>query len=343
MTAGGRADWTDPAWRATVVAWATERLAALGRSVAGPVEQPHLRPWSTVLRLPTEAGPVWCKAAGPGTAHEARLLEHLAAIGAPLVLAPLATDTERGWILLPDGGPTLRQARPDGSGDHDLVAWERILPAYAGLQRSLEPDPGALLATGLQDLRPAAIPGVLARLLDDEAIWDPARMAEADREAAAAARPRLHALVPWVADASARLAASGIAPTLQHDDLHGGNIFLTPAGPRVFDWGDASLAHPFLTLTSTLNSIAYRTGLAADGPELGRVRDTYLAAWTDRRPIAELRRTADLALDLGRISRAAAWARAQAGVPVDALEGDGGAPAMWLADLVERLEGRDIA
>lgn len=184
---------------------------------------------------------------------------------------------------------------------------------------------------------------MLAALLDDEAIWDPARVGEADRATAAAARTRLRALIPWVSDTSARLAASDIAPTLQHDDLHGGNIFLTPAGPRVFDWGDASLAHPFLTLTSTLNSIAYRTGLATDGSELGRVRDAYLAAWTDRQPIAELRRTADLALDLGRISRAGAWARAQEGVPVDALEGDGGAPAMWLADLVERLEGRGIA
>lgn len=115
-------------------------------------------------------------------------------------------------------------------------------------------------------------------------------------------------------------------------------------GGRRADWTDpAWRATVVAWAAERLAALAHRTGLATDGPELGRVRDAYLAAWTDRRPIAELRRTADLALDLGRISRAAAWARAQAGVPVDALEGDGGAPAMWLADLVERLEGRGAA
>ena len=41
------------------------------------------------------------------------------------------SSRQRGWILFDDAGPTLRATRPDGHGDHDLAAWERILPEYA--------------------------------------------------------------------------------------------------------------------------------------------------------------------------------------------------------------------
>ena len=73
MTVPRAQDWTDPTWLAGIVDWARDRLSAHGHSIVGPVEQSHVRPWSTVLRIPTDRGPVWCKAAGPGTAHEVRL------------------------------------------------------------------------------------------------------------------------------------------------------------------------------------------------------------------------------------------------------------------------------
>lgn len=89
-----------------------------------------------------------------------------------------------------------------------------------------------------------------------------------------------------------------------------------------------------------MNSIAHHTGLEPDGRELGRVRDAYLEAWTDILPRSDLRRISDVALDLGRIGRAAAWARALEDVQLDAMDGYGGAPAGWLVDLVERLDRR---
>lgn len=60
--AGDRPDgttvWATRAWRERATAWADDELAAHGVRRTGPVEQPHLRPWSTVLRLPTSAGSV---------------------------------------------------------------------------------------------------------------------------------------------------------------------------------------------------------------------------------------------------------------------------------------------
>jgi hypothetical protein len=330
--------WTDSAWVETIMAWARDRLAEGGREIVGAVDQPHIRPWSTVFRIPTDRGLVWCKAAGPGTAHEARLLTAFAEWGVANVVRLLDADVERRWLLLEDGGPTLRQTRPDGTGDADLTAWERILAEYAGLQRSVEGRADELVRLRVPDGRPAVLVDTLRSVVEDDGWW--ALVGPDDRPAADAGRERLRGLDEWVAATARELEGSGIAATIQHDDLHGGNVFVGPAGTRFFDWGDAVVAHPFATLVTTLNSVAFRLGTDPDGPELTRLRDAYLEAWTDELPRTALHEVLELALDLGRIGKSAAWARALSGVDPATMGDLGDAPAMWLVDLVERLDGR---
>ena len=89
------AAWADPAWRSEILSWASAHLEAAGHRVIGAIEQPHIRPWSTVFRIPTDAGAFWCKAAGPGPRHEAALLQRFATWGTAHVLLPLAADVER--------------------------------------------------------------------------------------------------------------------------------------------------------------------------------------------------------------------------------------------------------
>jgi hypothetical protein len=338
VTTPALALWNEPQWRRSIETWAAEGLAAHGRVISGPIEQPHVRPWSTTLRIPTDHGVVWAKAARPGTAHEVRLLQAFVAWGVPSVLEPIASDAGRGWLLLPDGGPTLRQMRPDGTGDADLDAWERVIADYAALQRRVEARNGELLRIGVPDGRPAGLVGTLTRLLDDDAIW--ARVSDAVRVAVPDARARLRDLGPWVAARVEELAGSAIVATIQHDDLHGGNVFAGHGGYRFFDWGDSIVAHPFGTLVTTLNSVAHRLEVDPDGPELSRLRDAYLEAWTDVLPRVALRATLEIALDLGRIGKAAAWHRALTGLEPDDMDGFGDAPAGWLIDLVERLDRR---
>ena len=66
---------------------------------------------------------------------------------------------------------------------------------------------------------------------------------------------RVRDLVPLLADANAELSSAGIGATIQHDDLHDGNVVISEAGYRIVDWGDAGVAHPFGTLLVTLNSV----------------------------------------------------------------------------------------
>ena len=337
-TPTGARTWLDPGWRAEAIAWAAATLAATDRAINGAVELPHVRPWSTVMRVPTDAGPVWFKASGPGPAYEGPLLEVFRRFGVANVLLPLAVHPDNPWILFEDGGPTMRATRPDGTGDHDLLAWERILAEYAALQRSVEGEGAveAMLAAGVPDGRPGSLVDGLERLLDDDAWWE--RIVPDERAAAEVARTRLRGATRAVRTAARDLAGGGVAASIQHDDLHGGNVLIGPAGDRIFDWGDAGVAHPFGTLKGTFNSIAHHTGRDRGDPVFARLLDVYLESWTDVLPRSALVELSVLARDFACIGKALAWERALSGLGPDEMEGFGDAVAGWLVDFAERLE-----
>jgi hypothetical protein len=125
--AAGRDAWSSAAWREAALAWVREHVVP-----TGAVEQTSLRPWATVLRVPTADGPVWMKAAAPSTAFEVPLYGVLASTVPERVLTPIAVDVERSWLLLPDGGPSLGE---QDAGIEPLVA---ALGDYGRMQRQLE-------------------------------------------------------------------------------------------------------------------------------------------------------------------------------------------------------------
>ena len=334
----GTATWLDPEWRAEILGWAEQALGLLGRQLDGDVEQPHVRPWSTVFRVPTSGGVTWLKASGPAGAHEGPLLAALADHNVEHVLLPLAVHPERPWILFDDRGPTLRQVRPLSETNRDLGDWQRLLPEYAALQRSLESDQSveAMLAAGTPDGRPPALVGELTRLLDDDVAWG--RLTPEEKDQGAIARRSLRERLSLIGDLAAELSASRPRATIQHDDLHDANVLIADGRDLFFDWGDAVVAHPFATLTVTFNSIAHKTGLAQDGPEFVQLENAYLEAWSDVASQPDLQRAAALARVFGCIGRSLAWERALSGLPLDELGEDGDAVAGWLMEFSDRLD-----
>ncbi len=282
------------------LAWAADQ----GVVANGEVTQPRTAPWSTALRIPTSDGVVWLKAGGTGTAYEAGLMRALVEMGAPHLLRPLAIDVERGWLLLPDGGPTLRSVL---DRDADPSYWEKVLPGYAELQRHTS----NRVLPGAPDHRPQRMPQVLAELLETQPVE---RLAD------------LQALQPRFAEWCDELATSGIAATVNHDDLHDNNVFSTGV---FFDWGDADLAFPFTSLLVTLRSARSRW----PDLDLARLRDAYLEPWTDTHSRTELELLALLATRVGKVGRSHAWVRALTGVP-DPGEHREAAPG-WLEELLE--------
>jgi hypothetical protein len=300
----GVVDWQSDEWRDRVVSWVDDRLAGTGRVRAGPVTQPHLRPWATVLKVPTDRGSVWLKAAGPGTAFEAGLYELLDAVAPGYVLRPIATDPTRGWMLLPDGGPTLGE-REAGAGP-----FASALVRYAELQRRLVPCADELLGRGVADMRPA-------RMLDrfDEAVAGTAEGANAELHA------RIRAMRGTVAQWCERLASSALPPSLDHNDLHPWNILDGPAGARFYDWGDAVVAHPFAAMLVPLGFLGH-FGIGLDDPRFAEARDAYLGVFADLAPEEDLVGTLETACRVAKVARALTWERAvrtarEEGEPLD--------------------------
>ena len=84
-----------------------------------------------MLRGSTADGPVWFKASATALAHDGPVTAVLARLRPDAVLAPPALDVERGWLLLPDGGETLRQVR---EREQHARRWIEAFALYAELQ-----------------------------------------------------------------------------------------------------------------------------------------------------------------------------------------------------------------
>ena len=110
-------------------------------------------------------------------------------------------------------------------------------------------------------------------------------------------------------------AAFGIPETIQHDDLHDGQVFVRGGRYRILDWGDSSVGHPFFTLTVTLRVLGYALELPETAPELFRFRNAYLEPWTRLAPRAELLAALPGALLLGGLCRLLTWREVVAGMP----------------------------
>lgn len=286
------AAWNDPPFVAAAHAWLREAAGAHAMQLTGPIEQIHLRPWSTVFRAPTGDSTLFLKACSVVQAHEPRVIELVASEFPDVVPELIARHPNEPWVLLRDGGESLRDRMPDAG---QLVVWRALLPRYAELQRALLAREAELLALALPDRRLDRIPGLLERVLDD------------DRGAPPEARARVRAVMPAIRHACATLADLGIGASLDHDDLHEHNVLITGERATIIDWGDASLTHPFLTLAVTLEFAAAAAGLRADAPEIGALRDAYLEPWAVFASGRALRRAAGIGSALGTVTGALTW------------------------------------
>ncbi|HEY2225915.1 phosphotransferase [Actinomycetospora sp.] len=292
---------------AAELAWAAAHTTITGPPTA------RERPWSTVLCLPTPTGPVWLKATAPAARAEVGLYGVLAARAPRAVLVPLARDEDRGWLLLPDGGPTLR----DGPPGQVAAAVAAAMPVYAALQRAVAPARAEVLAAGVPDASPAALPARLEEALAVTGLDDDV--------------PRRRGLVArWAGELADGPGADLV--TVDHQDLHPGNVLsATPEhGPRFYDWGDAVLAHPFACLLVALGGLARTLGVAPDDPAVTTARDAYLDGFSDLAGHDDLVRAAVLACRAAVVARALTWHRAVGAVPEHPFAG---APRSTLATL----------
>ena len=277
------AQWSEPAWLAEANAWIDAQLDRLGLVHNGPVEQPHVRPWATALRIPTTDGPVWFKAAIPALAYEPAVVELISRRRPDLVPELLATDLDRGWMLAADGGERLRELV---ERERSLDRWLDALPRYAELQLALGADGDGFASLGVPNRSLARLPDEYRALLER-------------------VPGELDGTATRVADLCGELAALGLFETIQHDDLHDGQIFVRDGRYLFFDWGDACVSHPFFSMSVALQgNIAWGLDDVEGSVDIRPFGDAYLEPFTGLASRAELTRALDAALRLGWVCRA---------------------------------------
>lgn len=309
-----------------VEVWIRAVLRRRALEVAGRIEQVHARPWSRLLRVPTTGGVVYFKATPQTLLHEPALTNALAAWRPDCIPAPFAVDRVRGWMLIPYAGECLRGLPMK---DH-LGHWEAILPVYAGVQVDMVSRTGDLLALGALDYRLERFPRLYAELLSD------VRMLGNDRSGrlTAAEYGCLRAHVPHVAAMCRDLAAYQIPETVNHDDLHDGNVLARDGEYAFLDWAESSITHPFFTMVVTLRAIAQSFRLPLSSPQLARLRDIYLDGWKLHGSPENLRAAFELAQRLGKIGRALTCQRIVAALEPPVPDEDAGMVPEWLREWI---------
>ncbi|WP_371404611.1 aminoglycoside phosphotransferase family protein [Kribbella sp. NBC_00662] len=287
--------WTRPEWYDEALPWIAEHV-----EVTGPWTQ--VRSWglSNVLRVPTADGDVYFKAIAHSTtieptrpdalpflfAHEPVFLEKASSDRPGELPAPLAIDSERAWMLLPDLGTPL-------AAETDIEVWIDAVRRHARLQRSYATHPERLLDISCVDRRLAVLDAGLDGLLGPNPMTD--QLEPHERALLPDRAKKLH-------EAITELIAIGIPETLLHGDIHPRNIAVRGNQVLAFDWTDASLSHPFLDMVTFTEG--ERSPLSTDQ----RVLDAYLTEWEAYASPADLRRALALATQLGTLHQTMTYA-----------------------------------
>lgn len=297
--------YEDPDWRRHTVRWIQENLLARGLPPRSDGWRVRLRPWSVLYRVPLAGGDgaVWFKANPAASRFEAPLLAALARLRPEDVLAPLAFEPDEGWSLQPDGGQVFADRLGGDPGLLSAADWTAPIRQYTEFQLALAPHSEELAHLGI----PLVTAATAAQTADGVAAA--AELLPDDD------RKLLDSVLPDFGDWWRELAAFGVPDALDHADLHERQLLGPDAAGRFrfFDWGDATISHPFASLLVPTRAARRRHGpdSAASDAAVRRLHDVYLEPWArdtglDR---ADLDRAVTLACRISAVARLAVWNR----------------------------------
>ena len=286
------APWMRRGWYVQALAWTIARLREAGAVPQAAPDQ--MRSWerSFLMRIHTDVGDYYFKAAPEVFRHEPQLMKWLRDQFRSNTPEVVAIDADRHWMLLRDveGVTTpLEEVR-------DEALWSDAVRRLAEMQ--------VTAARWTPELRELGVPNrsldVLARripkLCNDASammLGSPCGLTRPEIDRVASLGPTLLAL-------SGELAQFDIPDTLEHGDLWSSNILMTLRGPVFLDWSDSSLSHPFFSLFHLMNDAASLLPTSS-AESRRRLRDAYLDPWTAVAPMDQLVRAFEIARILAPI------------------------------------------
>jgi hypothetical protein len=285
--------------------------------------------------VPTDDGVVWFKAHTRLLAHEASVTRVLARLRPDVVLEVLASDDDRCWLVTRDAGEKLRSRIVEPA---DVRLLEPVLAAYADLQRQAAEHVPELLAAGALDRRSARVAELLAAAVHaDEADGTTGQV----DPLTAPERERLLAVAPLLQSIAAE-AAEAVPDSVEHSDLHDGNVFVLGQTCRVGDFGDCGVTQPLASLVVLQSSLSYRLGLDPGAPEIEHLYRAALEPWTDRASMADLLALVSRIRPVGMLGRALTWRALISSIASPQMREFGDGWSGWARDLLAALEAVEV-
>jgi hypothetical protein len=265
----------------------TDMLISLDRPPVGQVEQFRNLGISSVLRAPNADGVVYLKATAqlPLFINEGALMAFLAGHFPGHIPRPLVIDREQRLMLLDDFGPDVREEKAP------LSDIEGFFRQFSNLQAQSAGMVEDLFRAGCTDRRLS----VLSAQIDELAAHPITARYTRPAELA-----RLNDLIPAMQARCTTLAGYRVPETLAHGDLHLGNVARSGKGYQIFDWSDSCIAHPFVDMIDP-----YFFHSEPEAQE--RLRDAYLAGWTEWEPMNRLLEAWRLAKPLAALHQAVSY------------------------------------
>jgi len=294
--------WQVPEWREQATDWIHSETARHSIRIMGEIEQPHTYAWSTVLHVPTDQGTLFFKATAHETIYEAVLTQSLSRWFPDCMPELVAVDVARGWMLMRDGGEQLRESiRPT----QDITPWKPVIARYAEVQVGLAQHITEMLSLRVPDQRLSVLPELFDELLMDEA----SLMIDQEKGLTSAEFQQVKEKTARFEQICADLAAFGIPESLNHGDFHDGNVLIKDGRITFFDWGDATVTHPFVSLRTFFVSIEISLKLDdyAFTPEMAGLLDLYLKPFQQFASKEDLQKAYEVSKPVASVVKALAW------------------------------------
>jgi hypothetical protein len=277
------------AWLGDATRWINGTTDSLGLGSAVDVKSIRERPWGAVLRVEMSDCVLFFKAEGPGAGHEPVIVADIAATHPQLVPDLLAADLDVGWLLMADqGSPMWDRVSPAD----EIEIWEQIFPVYARMQRGSVSKIEHWIDAGTPDRRLHLLPALVDELLAATVLLDHDQ------------RRAIEATLPGLARVCGDLATTNFAHGIDHSDMHGGNVLVGRGKPRLADWGDACITHPFASPFVTYQHTVAKLPASDRPAATRRLRDAYLEVWGADASADDLRDAFAKATWLGYLIRA---------------------------------------
>ncbi len=142
-----RAPWAQKGWFAEASGWVQAQLEQRNLTALEPVVQERAWALSCIMRIETGIGAVYFKAVPPFMAQEAVVMREVSSQHPDMLPPPLATDSARGWMLMPDFGGDLLIHTPD------IRRWEDAVRLCAQMHVAQAGHVHEWLARGCPDRR----------------------------------------------------------------------------------------------------------------------------------------------------------------------------------------------